>query len=138
MGFALLNRSYRLASAEIDAPMDSQNWYSAKLRFVVLLVTTGAQDGENSIYLLRSDSFVGAYARALEIGRQAEHEYVGGTGELVRWRFKEIVTLDVLQAADLDGVEVHSEFTPLGDDEHYAFDHVFQPEASQPHHTGIV
>jgi hypothetical protein len=118
--------------------MDSQNWYSAKLRFVVLLETTGAEDGEDSIYLLRSDSFEGAFARALEIGRKAEHEYLGGTGEQVRWRFKEIVTLDVLQAADLDGVEVHSELTPLGDDEHYDFDHVFEPEASRPHHTGVV
>lgn len=116
--------------------MDTQNWYSTKLRFLVLLETTGAEHGEDSIHLLRSDSFEAAHARALEIGRRAEHEYLGG--EQVRSRFKEIVTLDVLQAADLDGVEVHSEFTPLGDEEHYDFDHVFQPEASQPHHSGVV
>lgn len=118
--------------------MNTQNWYSAKLRFVVLLEKSGAVHGDDSIYLLRSDSFDAAFARALEIGRRAEHEYLGGTGEQVRWRFKEIVTLDVLRAADLDGVEVHSEFTSLADTEHYDFDHVFQPEASQPHQTGVV
>lgn len=114
------------------------SWYAAKLRFVVLLETTGAEDGEDSTYLLRSDSFEAAFARALELGRAAETEYLGGTGERVRWRFKEVVTLDVLQAADLDGVEVHSQFTPLGDDERYGFDHEFQPEASQPGQTGVV
>lgn len=114
------------------------SWYAAKLRFVVLLETTGAEHGENSIFLMRSDSFDAAFARALQIGRRAEHEYLGATGEQVRWRLKEIVTLDVLQAADLDGVEVHSEFTPLGEDERYSFEHVFRPEASQPGHTGVI
>jgi hypothetical protein len=118
--------------------MNTQNWYSAKLRFVVLLETAGAVHCEDSIYLLRSDSVESAQARALEIGRRAEHEYLGATGEQVRWRFKEIATLDALQAENLDGVEVHSEFTSLGDDEHYGFDHVFRPEASQPRHTGVV
>jgi len=118
--------------------MDNQNWYAAKLRFIVLLETTGSEHVDDSIYLLRSDSFEAAFARAIEIGRAAETEYVGGTGERVRRRLKEIVTLDVLQAADLDGVEIHSEFMLLGDDERYSFDHVFQPETSQPGHTGVV
>jgi hypothetical protein len=118
--------------------LPTSSWYAAKLRFVVLIETTGAEHGENSIYLLRSDSFEGALARALEIGRLAEHEYLGATGEHVRWRLKEIVTLDVLQAADLDGVEVHSELTPLREDERYSFEHVFKPEASQPRQTGVV
>jgi len=118
--------------------MDHQNWYAAKLRFIVLLEKTGSEHVEDSLFLLRSDSFEAAFARALEIGRVAEREYVGGTGERVRWRLKEIVTLDVLQAAELDGVEVHSQFTPLTDDERYGFDHVFQPESSKPGQTGVV
>ena len=118
--------------------MNELSWYAAKLRFVVLLESTGSEDASNSVFLLRSDSFEAAFARALAIGRAAEHEYLGGTGEWVRWRFKEIVTLDVLQATELDGIEVYSEFTPLGDDERYSFDYVFQPELSKPGQTGVT
>jgi len=114
------------------------HWYAAKLRFVVLLETTGAEDASDSIFLLRCDSFETAFARALQIGRAAETEYLGGTGERVRWRLKEVATLDVLQGEDLDGVEIYSEFTPVGDHERYGFDHAFQPEASQPNQTGVV
>lgn len=118
--------------------MNTQSWYAAKLRFVVLLETTGSENASDSVFLLRSDSFESAFTRALELGRAEETEYVGGTGERVRWRLKEIVSLDVLKATELDGIEVHSEFKPLKDDERYGFEHVFQPEASQPHQTGVV
>jgi hypothetical protein len=116
----------------------SESWYAAKLRFVILLETTGSEDAIDSIYLLRSHSFEAAFTRALEIGRAAETEYLGGTGERVRWRLKEIVTLDALQAAELDGIEVHCQFMPLSDNERFAFDHVFQPEFSNPDHTGVT
>lgn len=116
----------------------NQNWYVAKLRFVILLEMTGSEDANDSIYLFRSDGFEAAFARALEIGRAAESEYLGGTGERVRWRLKEIVTLDVLQATELDGVEVYSQFTSLANDEHYSFDQTFRPEVSKPHHTGVT
>jgi len=118
--------------------MTNQNWYAAKLRFVILLETTGSEDASDSIYLLRSHSLDAAFARALEIGRAAESEYLGGTGERVRWRLKEIVTLDLLQATELDGIEVHSQFMPLGHDEHYGFEDVFRPELSKPHNTGVT
>jgi hypothetical protein len=113
-------------------------WYAAKLRFVVLMEKSGAEHAEDTIHLFRCDSFETALARAIELGRAAETEYLGGTGKRVRWRLKEILTLDVLQAANLDGIEVHSQLTPLAGDEHYDFDHVFQPEASQPGHTGVT
>lgn len=77
-----------------------------------MLETTGSEDASDLIYLLRSGSFEAAFTRALEIGRAAETEYLGGTGEQVRWRLKEIFTLDVLQAAELDGVEVRRGYNP--------------------------
>jgi|ERR1051326_862572 len=83
--------------------MNTQSWYAAKLRFVVLLETTGSENASDSVFLLRSDSFESAFTRALELGRAEETEYVGGTGERVRWRLKEIVSLDVLKATELDG-----------------------------------
>jgi Domain of unknown function (DUF4288) len=118
--------------------MDKLSWYAAKLRFVVLLEKTGSEDANDSIVLLRSASFDAAFTRALEIGHAAEQEYIGGTGERVRWRLKEVVTLDALQAEELDGVEVYSEFTSLDYGERYGFDHVFQPEASEPGQTGVT
>jgi hypothetical protein len=112
-------------------------WYSAKLRFVVLLETTGSEHVSESLYLLRSDSFEAAFLRALEIGRASETEYLGGTGELVRWRLKEVVTLDEIGAAEFDGAEVYSRFTSLDDGEHYDFEDVFHPELSKLGHSGI-
>jgi hypothetical protein len=115
--------------------MAAQNWYSAKLRFVLLVETTGGVEISDSIYMLRSGSFESAFTRFLAIGHDAEQEYLNGAGKLVRWRLKEIVTLDVVDAKELDGVEVHHQFTALSDDERHGFDHVFQPENSQPHQT---
>lgn len=45
-----------------------QNWYAVKLRFIVLLETTGSEEANDSICLLRGDSFAAAFARALRIG----------------------------------------------------------------------
>jgi hypothetical protein len=115
----------------------ADSWYAVKLRFVILLETTGGEDVNESLYLLRSDGFENAFLRALEIGRSAETEYLGGTGERVRWRLKDVVTLDEVRAADLDGAEVYSQFASLGEGEHYDFDHKFQPELSKPRQTGI-
>src|SRR5579884_2584074 len=118
--------------------MADSAWYVAKLRFLVLLESMGSEQAEESIFLFRSGDFAAAFARALELGRAAETQYVGGTGELVRWRLKEVLTLDALQAAELDGVAVYSELTSVRDDERFRFDHVFEPEASQPQRTGTV
>jgi hypothetical protein len=126
------------AWCSMNVTTTTESWYAAKLRFIILLETTGSEDAIDSIYLLRSNSFEAAFARALEIGRAAETEHLGGTGERVRWRLKEIVTLDALQAADVDGVEVHCQFTPLSDNERFGFDHVFQPDLSKPDHSGVT
>ena len=50
--------------------MGKQNWYAAKLRFVVLLETTGGEEANDSIYLLRSDSFEAAFGARSNSGAQ--------------------------------------------------------------------
>lgn len=117
--------------------MEEKVWFAAKLRFLVLIETTGSEHADDCIYLFRTESFESAFKRALELGRAAETDYIGGTGERVRWRLKEILTLEPLEAADLDGVEVYSQATHLSDDERFTFDHVFAPEASKPFRIGV-
>jgi hypothetical protein len=102
---------------------------------VILLETTGGSSVSESIIVFRSSSFEAAFPRAIEIGHQHETEYIGGTGERVRWRLKEIATLDLVQSTELDGAEVYHQLTPLDDGDHYGFDYVFQPELSKPAQT---
>jgi hypothetical protein len=115
--------------------MTAQNWYSAKLRFVILIENTGSEHFSDSVFLLRSIAFGAAFSRALEIGRREEHEYLNGEGERVSWRFVKVLTLNIIQTDELDGAEVHHEFCGLGKDEHYEFSHEFDPETSEPGQT---
>ena len=109
-------------------------WYSSKVRLVVLMEKQGATRYSDSVFLFRAEDFDQAFQRALELGRAQEEEYVGGEGEKVRWRLKEVVSLDVL-GDELDGAEVYSEPVSLAPGEAYAFDVAFEPEKSQPTQT---
>ncbi len=109
-------------------------WFSSKVRLVVLLETQGASRYADSVFLFRAADFDEAFQRALALGRAQEEEYTGGEGERVRWRLKEILSLDVLDD-ELDGVEVYSEPVTLAPGEAYPFDATFEPEKSQPTQT---
>jgi hypothetical protein len=115
--------------------VDHLSWYSAKLRFVVLLEAAGAERLYESVIIFRARGFDDAHARAVGSGRGMEKDYAGGTGERVRWRLVEIVTLDVVQADSLDGAEIHCISLPLTEGESFGFDQIFEPEKSKPHQT---
>jgi hypothetical protein len=106
-------------------------WFSSKVRLVVLLEKEGAWRYADSVLVFRAADFGEAFQRALALGRELEEEYLNGEGEKVRWRLKEIVSLDVLDD-DLDGAEVYSEPVALEPGEGYTFDVRFEPEKSQP------
>jgi hypothetical protein len=84
--------------------------------------------------LFRAADFDEAFQRALALGRAQEEEYLGGEGEKVRWRLKEVISLDILDE-ELDGAEVYSEPVALAPGETYSFDVTFEPEKSQPTQT---
>ena len=116
----------------------AESWYSARLRTVCFIEGTGSVDEELCVHVFRAQGRDGAFEQALEIGR-ADHtsSYLNGEGERVEWRFGEVLTLDDLGNAELDGREVHS-LLRFEVDEVLPFDTVFRPEASEPGETGAV
>ena len=109
------------------------NWYSSKIRLACLIQGVGLTRYMDSVVLFRAKDFKGAMKRALEFGKRQEEEYLNAEKELVRWRFKEVVSLDIIEHDDLDGVEVHSDF--IDSDEQVDFNVEFTPEKSKPTQT---
>src|SRR3954469_10548280 len=96
-------------------------WFSTKVRLLVLLEKQGATRYADSVFLFRAGDFDEAFQRALALGRSQEEEFLGGEGERVRWRLKEVVSLDVLDDP-LDVLEIYSEPVALRPGERYPFD----------------
>jgi hypothetical protein len=115
--------------------MKNQDWYSAKIRLAVLIEGQGAVDYSDSVYLFRSTDFESAFYRALAIGRTCEREYLNADKKRVRSRLKEIISLDIVTADDLDGAEVYSEPVALEEGAQIPFDATFNPERSRPTQT---
>jgi hypothetical protein len=113
--------------------MSNLQWYSANLKFVVMVGPDGGDLISESVYLLKAEDFRDAFNRALMSGRKEECEYRNDQGQLVSWVLMEIIYLDIIQAPDLDGAEVSCELTrqphkiPVGTR--------FTPEDSKPSQT---
>src|SRR5271157_4406264 len=107
--------------------MTKGKWFSAKLRFAVLIETEGLVRYADSLHLFRSREFDQAFKRALEIGRNNEQSYLNGDGHKVVWKLERIVTLDIVRARSLDGAEVYSEFVSAADP-NLPVEHTFSPE----------
>lgn len=107
-------------------------WFSTKVRVVCLIENTGAVNYMDCVHLFRATDYADAEAVALRLGRTHEKEYKNGAGELVRWRLKEVVSLDQIGTTIKDGAEVSSEFRDLEPDVAIAFDAEFRPEDSLP------
>ena len=95
----------------------------------------GAVDTELCVHLFRAQDRETAFRRAIEIGNDHNHGYKNDCGAAVEWRFAEVLTLDLLGEADLDGREVHSLLTGEAGD--LAFDTRFTPEKVEPGETGV-
>lgn len=114
-------------------------WYSACLRFVVLVEGHGAQHYNDQVRLVRAASFEDAFRRAVEVGTSAEQTYLNGDRERVRWALKEILTLDVLSSRLADGAEVFSWMPEIeAKDRTLLWDATFDPAHSNPSQTGVV
>ena len=113
--------------------MTDERWFSARLRYAVLIEPKGLDGYMDSIFTFQSADFATAFQRALAIGHEHEEEYLNGEGKRVRWRLANIISLDILPEA-LDGAEVYSE--PVSaNGEKISFDHQFRPEESTPTQT---
>jgi hypothetical protein len=89
----------------------------------------------DSIFVFRAIDFQDAFHRAIQLGRESENEYLNHLGGRVRWRLKEIISLDVIRKESLDGAEVYSESVNVPEDEDIPFEAVFDPEQSEPTQT---
>jgi len=89
----------------------------------------------DSIYVFRSADFQTAFKRALDLGKSQERSYLNTDQKRVMWKLAEIVSLDMIAAESLDGVEVYSEPVELALGEAFLLDVEWHPERSQPTQT---
>jgi hypothetical protein len=115
--------------------MSELDWYSAQLRFVVMVESIGGDFFNDQVYLFKAKDFPDALERALSIGRAAEREYRNSNGELVCWRLMNVVSLDVLRTQELDGAEICANTIRLEPSERIPWGTTFTPEASKPIQT---
>jgi hypothetical protein len=87
-------------------------WFSAQTR-LVCFIDGVPQYFRDTIHLLRAEGWDEALKRAIALGRRKEAEYQNANSVLVRWKLREVLTLDILAEGELDGAEVHSELAPL-------------------------
>jgi hypothetical protein len=114
--------------------MIREAWFSARLRFAILIETQGLAQYSDSVYVFRSSDFETAFQKALEIGRAGERAYANGAGQRVEWKLAEVISIDIVRADSLDGAEVYSE--PVwGSDPSLSLEHEFHPELSMPNQT---
>jgi len=113
--------------------MSDERWFSAKLRYAILIEPTGLHRYSDSVFVFKSTDFEAAFRRALQIGREQEEEYLNSDGNRVRWKLASVISLDGLQEL-IDGAEVYSEPVPANGAE-IPFDHQFRPEESTPTQT---
>ena len=115
--------------------MQDTHWFSAKVRLVCLIELTGAVRYMDSIYVFRSADFQTAFQRALDLGKSQERSYLNADQKKVIWKLAEIISLDMITAESLDGVEVYSEPADLTPGEAISIDVALHPERSQPTQT---
>jgi len=118
--------------------LEETAWYSARLRIAIVVEGAGVWQYMECVHVFLAAGWPVAFERALVLGRAHEKEYSNTDGRLVRWRLNEILTLDLLSVAEIDGAEVYSEFTdagPADSADGSAFDRTLHPEQSQPRQT---
>jgi Domain of unknown function (DUF4288) len=109
-------------------------WFSTRIRLACIVEQKGLRRFMDSIYVFRSIDFDDAFQRAIEIGRSQEKSYSNDADELVEWRLKEIISLDLIRPQSVDGAEVYSEpVEPAASD--FLIDYAFHPEDSNPTQT---
>jgi hypothetical protein len=102
---------------------------------ICLIEAQGGTRFGDSIFVFLAEDFSHALRRAIELGRTLETTYENEDGNEVRWRLKEVLTLDAISTESLDGAEVYSEPVFFEAGESYPFDAEFRPETSETTQT---
>src|SRR5438045_2480550 len=85
-------------------------WYSARLMFESDRADLdGPRLQEVSIRLIEAENEAEAMSKAVALGKREQHEYRNEAGEIVHWRFIEVLEIqDLCEAEVYDGMEVYS------------------------------
>lgn len=110
-------------------------WHSAKIRLACLIEGEGVVQYTDSIFVFKATGYQDAKERAIALGKKQEEEYHNAEGSCVRWRLKEIISLDALTEGVLDGTEIYSEPVKPEVGILIPFDVDFKPEDSKPTQT---
>ncbi len=113
--------------------MKTQQWFSTKLRFIVLVEPTGGDIFHDCLFLIKAEDFKSAFDRALSIGNKEENKYRNVEDKIVLRKFVEIISLDIISNRDLDGAELNSELQRSS--RTVSFMQTFAPEMSKPIQT---
>jgi len=113
--------------------MNTETWFSSRVRLIVATTREGWLHFADSVFVFRARNFDHAFERALQLGRLQEESYLNDAGDTVSWTLKEVLTLDHVSAADVDGAEVHYESVDLP--QGTAQQSAFRPEDSKPRQT---
>jgi len=115
--------------------MSDLQWFSSKIRLACLIENVGATRYQDSIFVFLAKNWEDALKVALELGRKQEEAYFNKDDERVHWKLKEVISLDLITASSLDGVEVYSEPVDLEENNNISIDTEFSPERSDPTQT---
>jgi hypothetical protein len=109
--------------------MNGKQWYYAQIRWAVMVDgKEGLRGWEDAVHIFPSEDRDTAFHRALEIGHRAERNHDEGR----RWvesRLAQIVRLDCLGA---NPTEFQVRLGSSKATEHLPFEHMFDPEGSEP------
>ncbi len=97
---------------------------------MVLVEGAGGIRYQDSVFVLLAESWDEARSKAMILGHSKEHMYRNSDGQLVRWAFERLITLDELGGI-ADESEVYSQPSELGKPT-VAFGQEFHPEVIEP------
>ena len=109
--------------------MTSREWYSAHLRWAVMVEgKQGLREWKNAVHFFLAEDDQSAFQQALEIGRQGEDVHDEGR-RVVETRLAEVVSLDFL-GSNLTRFNVSLGLSKAR--ERLPFEHIFKPEEHVP------
>ncbi len=93
--------------------MDAGEWYWVSALFKAVHVGKARKRHlwERMVFLVQATTEERAHQVAERVARKKQHEYLGGTGDLIRWTFEEIEEMQpLLDEEFVNGTEVYWTF----------------------------
>ncbi|BDT92283.1 MULTISPECIES: hypothetical protein [Nocardia] len=119
-------------------------WYSCAANYAIILdrdSATNPPSMHRSVFVFQAqDDPDDAIAKALEIARSREQDYMGGApGDSARvvWRLESLETIDILGESIVDGREIYAEPIPVPDHVNWTVETRFTPDTTDIGTSGV-